>query len=153
MHFKGQLSLYTAAKLFVFGASFVGQALLATQMTYGKYFGSIQMEGSHQQIAVSLDAFIVQKSLSPNDPTQFPQLNVIVRPNLGGYLSSEYLAYDFYDPTYNFEQSILHLEDRDSDLAATLTVTNTDSATILDGAVVFRATQKQGHLHAEIEVI
>ncbi len=125
-----------------------GNLLSAAQLTYGKYFGSIQMDGSDQQIAVSLDAFITQK----DDPTQFPQLNIILRSNLGGYQSSEYVAFHYYDPPFNFEQSILQLDAPDNDLTATLQLTTTDTEAILEGPVVYRPSQKRGKIRVVMAV-
>lgn len=116
--------------------------VFAAQLSYGKYFGTIQMNGRPEVIAVSLDAFITQIT----DPTVYPALTVVVRANLGGYQSSEYIGYYFYDPTFNFEKSILQLSDPKNDLSATLQVTNTDSQTILEGPVTYRPTNSQGTL-------
>ena len=84
-----------------------------TQLIYGKYFGVLQMDGRTEKIAVSLDAFIVQF----NNPTTYPALNVIVRTNLGGFQGREYVAYNFYAPTFNYEQGILELNDADKNLS------------------------------------
>jgi hypothetical protein len=120
----------------------------AAQLNSGKYFGSLKMQGSKQQIAVSFDSYNTQV----NDPTTFPKLNATVRINLGGYFSSEYVTYHFYNPQFNFEQSILQLDDAANELTATLTVTNTDSQTILEGPVVFRPTQAKGFLRVVMDI-
>jgi hypothetical protein len=120
----------------------------AAQLNYGKYFGTIQMDGQPDAIAVSVDAFVTQIK----DPTVYPALEVIVRANLGGFSSSEYIGYDYYDPTFNFEQSILQLSDSKNDLVATLTVTNTDSETILEGPVLHRLTNSKGKMRVVMEL-
>ena len=114
----------------------------ATQLTYGKYFGTIQMDGQPEAIAVSLDAFVAQV----RDPTVYPALEVIVRANLGGFFSNEYVSYNFYDPGFNFEQGILSLNDPENDLTGSLKISNTDSATILEGPIVHRLTNTKGRL-------
>jgi hypothetical protein len=120
----------------------------AAQLNYGKYFGTIQMDGQADAIAVSLDAFVTQIK----DPTVYPALEVIVRANLGGFASSEYIGYDYYDPTFNFEQGILQLSDAKKDLVANLTVTNTDSETILEGPVLHRLTNSKGKMRVVMEL-
>jgi hypothetical protein len=120
----------------------------ADQLTSGKYFGSIQMDGQAESIAVSLDAFIVQIK----NPTVYPALEVLVRANLGGFNSSEYVGFDYYDPTFNFEKSILQLSDPKNDLTATLTVTNTDTETILEGPVLHRLTNSKGKMRVVLEL-
>jgi hypothetical protein len=45
----------------------------AAQLNSGKYFGSLKMQGSKQQIAVSFDSYNTQV----NDPTTFPKLGWI----------------------------------------------------------------------------
>lgn len=112
------------------------------ELKYGKYFGTIQMEGSTESIAVSLDAFTVQI----NDPAVYPALEVLVRANLGGYSSTEYVGYQYYDPTFNFEKGILQLDDAKENLTATLTVTNTDKEAILEGPVTHRLTNAKGNM-------
>jgi hypothetical protein len=114
----------------------------AVQLNYGKYFGTLQMDGQSEVMAVSLDAFVTQIT----DPTVYPALEVIVRVNLGGYLSPEYMSYDFYDPTYNFERGILSLNAPNSDLTGSLQTTTTDSQAVLEGTVVHRLTNSKGKL-------
>lgn len=133
--FIRKMGIVGAGILFLFATTAFCQ-----QLNYGKYFGTIQMAGRSEVIAVSLDAFIVQI----NDPTVYPELNVIVRVNLGGYSSSEYVGYNFYDPTFDFERGILQLNDAKNELTATLKVTNTDSQTILEGPVSYRPTNSKG---------
>jgi hypothetical protein len=77
---------------------------------------------------------------------------VIVRANLGGFSSSEYVGYRFYDPTFNFEKGILQLSDPKEDLVATLAVTNTDSETILEGTVLHRLTNLKGKMRVVMEL-
>ena len=137
-----------AAMLFSAAVIFFANQAWSAQLTSGTYFGSVQMEGSHEQIAVSLDAYNTQI----NDPTVFPKLNVTIRLNLGGYVSSEYVAYHFYSPEFNFEQNVLQLDDPAAELTGTLTVTNTDSETIIEGPVVYRPTQTKGILSVVMEI-
>lgn len=113
-----------------------------TQLIYGKYFGVLQMDGRTEKIAVSLDAFIVQF----NNPTTYPALNVIVRTNLGGFQGREYVAYNFYAPTFNYEQGILELNDADKNLSATLSVSSSETESILEGPVVFRMSNSKGRM-------
>lgn len=120
----------------------------AAQLNYGKYFGTIQMDGQPDAIAVSLDAFVTQIK----DPSVYPALEVLVRTNLGGYFSPEYVGFDYYDPTYNFEKSILQLSDSKNDLVATLTVTNTDSETILEGPILHRLSNSKGRMRVVMEL-
>jgi hypothetical protein len=128
----------------ILGALFLSHAgsAFAAQLNYGKYFGTLQMNGRSEAVAVSLDAFIVQI----NEPTVYPALNVILRINLGGYQSAEYVAYNFYDPTFNFEKGILQLNDPKNELTAILQVTNTATQTILEGPVNDRMTNAKGKL-------
>ncbi len=120
----------------------------ADQMNYGKYFGIIQMDGQPEAIAVLLDAFITQI----NDPTVYPALDVVVRVNLGGYSSSEYVGYHYYDPTFNFEKGILQLNDPKDDLTATLQVTNTNSESILEGSITHRLTNSKGRMRVTMKL-
>ncbi len=114
----------------------------AAQLNYGKYFGTIQMDGQTESIAVSLDANVVQL----NDPATYPALDVIVRANLGGYLSPEYIGFHYYDPTFNFEKGILQLTNPQENLTATLQITNNDKETILEGQVNDRLTNAKGKM-------
>lgn len=125
-----------------------GLTASAAQLTYGKYFGSIRMEGWNQSLAVSLDAFTTQIG----DPTVFPEASVILRVNLGGFFSSEYVAYSFYSPTFNFEKGILQLDDPRNDLTATLQVRNEDSRTILEGTVIYRPTNARGRIRVVMDL-
>jgi hypothetical protein len=134
--------------LFVVTLVSVAVPAYAAQLTNGRYFGLIQMDGQTESIAVSLDAFIVQVK----DPTVYPALEVLVRANLGGFNSSEYVGFDYYDPTFNFEKSILQLSDSKNDLTATLTVTNTDTETILEGPVLHRLTNTKGKMRVVLEL-
>lgn len=118
------------------------------QLKYGKYFGTLQIEGRPQPLAVSLDAFLLQLT----GPTVYPALNVIVRTNLGGYHGAEYAGYNFYNPTYNFEKKILQLNDLKSDLTATLQVTQTESTVILEGPAAYRPTNAKGHMRLELNM-
>lgn len=120
----------------------------AAQLTYGKYFGTLQMDGQSEAMAVSLDAFVTQVK----GPTVYPALEVIVRVNLGGYHSSEYMAYDFYDPTFNFERGILSLNDPKNDLTGSLKVTSTDSETVLEGPVIHRLTNSKGTMRVSMNL-
>lgn len=138
-------------KLFVALAALVcliGSSAHADSMTYGKYFGTIQMEGQPEALAVSLDAFVTQI----NDPTVYPAMDVVLRVNLGGFLSSEYVGYNYYDPTFNFEKGILQLNDPKEDLTATLRVTTTDSETILEGPVTHRLTNAKGKMRVSLKL-
>jgi len=123
-------------------ALFAAKPAHAAQLTYGKYFGTLQMDGQPEAIAVSMDAFITQI----NGPTVYPVLEVIVRANLGGYFSSEYVSYDFYDPTYNFERGILSLNDAKNDLSGNLTITNSEAETVLEGPVIHRLSNTKGKM-------
>lgn len=118
------------------------------QLSYGKYFGTIQMDGQPEAIAVSLDAFVTQIK----DAAVYPALEVIVRTNLGGYSGSEYVGYEFYDPTFNFEKGILQLSDPKDDLTATLQVTNTDTETILEGPILHRLSNSKGKMRVVMEL-
>jgi hypothetical protein len=82
----------------------------------------------------------------------YPALDIILRVNLGGFSSSEYVGYHFYDPTFNFEKSILQLNDPKNDLSATLQVTNTDSQIILEGPVTHRLTNSKGKMRLVMEL-
>lgn len=135
-NFAGLLAALVASNFFF------ANLATAAQLNYGKYFGTIQMDGRAESIAVSLDAFVVQIK----DPTVYPALNVIIRANLGGYTSSEYVGFSFYDPTFNFEQGILQLDDARGGLSATLAVTNTDTQTILEGPILYRMTNSKGRM-------
>lgn len=138
--------IFLGAKLFAFFAlalfCIVRPAHAAVQLTYGKYFGSIQMDGRSEQIAVSLDAFVVQIK----DPTVYPALEILLRVNLGGYTSSEYVGYRYYNPTFNFEKGVLQLGDPKSDLTATLQVTNTEEGTIIEGPITHRLSGVHGRM-------
>jgi hypothetical protein len=125
----------------------VSGPISAAQLNSGQYIGSLQMEGSRQKIAISLDAYNTQI----NDPATFPKLNATLRVNLGGYFSPEYVAYHFYNPQFNFEQSILQLDDTVNELTATLKVSNTESQTIIEGPVVYRPTQAKGFLRVTLD--
>gem|GEM_PF-5518693 len=118
------------------------------QLEYGKYFGTFQIEGRPQPLAVSLDAFLVQL----DGPTVYTALNVIARVNLGGYHGTEYVGYNFYNPTYNYERKVLQLNDPQSDLTATLQVTQTDTTVILEGPAAYRPTNARGHMRLELNV-
>ncbi len=118
------------------------------QLAYGKYFGTLQIEGRAPPLAISLDAFLLQV----DRPAVYPALNVIVRANLGGFNGSEYVSYNFYNPTYNYEQKILQLNDPKSDLTATLQVTQTESAVILEGPAAYRPTNTKGRLRLELAI-
>ena len=123
-------------------------AALSAQLTNGKYFGTIEIDGQSEAIAASLDAFTLQAG----DPSTFPQLNVILRVNLGGFFSSEYVAYNFYDPTFNFEKGVLQLDDPSSEMTAQLRVTNTGSQTILGGPIFYRSTNSKGTIRLTMDV-
>jgi hypothetical protein len=129
------------------GSLLLGRAE-AAQLNYGRYNGTIQMDGQSEALAVLLDAFVTQIK----DPTVYPALEVIVRANLGGFFSSEYVGYSFYDPTFNFERGVLQLSDPKEDLSATLTVTNTDTETILEGPVLHRLTNSKGKMRVVMEL-
>ncbi|MGZ3701939.1 MAG: hypothetical protein ACXVB9_08890 [Bdellovibrionota bacterium] len=135
-------------RLLIIGALFASTAASAAQLNYGKYFGTIQMDGLPDAIAVSLDAFVTQVK----DPTVYPALDVIVRANLGGFSSSEYVGYDFHDPVFNFEKGILQLSDSRADLTATLAIKNTDTETILEGPVLHRLTNARGKMRVVMEL-
>ncbi|HEY8280245.1 MAG TPA: hypothetical protein VIH99_11520, partial [Bdellovibrionota bacterium] len=142
MYLRKSIALLTV--LFLVGIS----PSHAAQLTYGRYYGTIQMEGQPYEIAVSMDAFIVQLK----GPSTYPALEVIVRANLGGYSGSEYFGYHYLDPTFNFEKSILELNDPHDDLTATLKVTNTESETILEGPVLHRLTNSKGTMRLKMEI-
>lgn len=116
------------------------------QLQYGKYFGTLQMDGRPQTLAVSLDAFLVQV----DGPTVYPALNVIVRVNGGGYQTSEYIGYNFYNPTFNYENKILQLNDPKNELTATLQVTQTQTAIVLKGPAAYRPTNAKGRMRLEL---
>lgn len=118
------------------------------QLEYGKYFGTLQIDGRPQPLAVSLDAFLVQLG----GPTVYPALNVIARVNQGGYHGTEYIAYNFYSPTFNFERKILQLNDPKSDLTATLQVTQTDTSVILEGPAAYRPANAKGRMRLELHM-
>jgi len=118
------------------------------QLEYGKYFGTLQIDGRPQPLAVSLDAFLVQI----DGPTVYPALNVIARVNLGGYHGTEYIGYNFYNPTFNFERKILQLNDPKNDLSATLQVTQTDTSVILEGPASYRPTNAKGRMRLELHM-
>lgn len=142
--------MFIKKPVFILAALFlavVGPAR-ADQLNYGKYFGTIQMNGNPEAIAVSLDAFITQI----NDPSVYPALEVIVRANLGGYSSTEYVGYEYYDPTFNFEQGILQLNDPKENLTATLKVTTTNSETILEGPITHRLTNSKGKMRVVMKL-
>lgn len=135
--------------LSLFLSLFLTGSALAARLNYGKYFGSIRMDRSPRELAVSLDAFVTQEG----DPTVFPELNIILRVNLGGYFSSEYITYSFYDPTYDFEKGTLQLDDPRNDLSATLQVKNEASGTILEGPVTYRPTNAQGRIRVVLNAV
>ncbi len=121
----------------------------APQFMYGKYFGFIQMEGGASSIATALDAYVVQNAVAPPNE-EFPALNVTLRTGLGGYLTAEYQTLTYETISYNFEKGILYLDDPLLDLTATLQVSNTEEAVILEGPVVYRPTLKHGRMRLEM---
>jgi hypothetical protein len=140
------------AIFFLLAMAFVGggKAALgaAGQFSNGRYVGELQFDGQGEKIAVVLDALTLRK----NDAADFPQLEVLLRLNLGGYFSSEYLTYSFFDPTFNFEKGVLLLDDPDNELTASLQVASTDSEIVLEGPVVYRPTNAKGKLRLVMEL-
>lgn len=117
-----------------------GSEPTAGKLQQGRYTGYLKINGRNEKIALQADLFIE----SPDDFTQFPKLESIVKLSLGGFHTNEYTAYSYKNLHYNFETGDLTLDEPASDLIFSAKVHSTDSRTYLQGQVWSRTSSVMG---------
>lgn len=115
-------------------------------MKLGKWIGYVQPEGSRDVIALSMDAFLVQK---PEEPKQSESLYMLFKLGFGGYLSPEYESEIFEVLEFDYEQFLFTLDDPRNEMVITAYLYQKPRPNI-EGQVAFR-TGVTGKLYLEYQ--
>ena len=117
-------------------------ALAGAELKHGKYTGWIQLEGESSKIAMTADFF----QESSEDFTKFPKLKAIVKMNLGGYASHEYVTEIYKDLKYDFDNGVLTWDEFENDLMMTTTVQNAGGKATISGSIFVRSSAVNGNI-------
>ncbi len=139
-----KLFLLTALTLVSAG---LGQtAAAAAQLKLGRYVGWLEIDGVTRKFGVIFDTYAVQ----PNDLTEFPRQNAVLKVGLGGLVSHEYQGQVYENIRYDFGNGVLSLDSPDNDVVLTGTVINSPS-TAIDGDVFVRSAGVSGKIHLDFQ--
>lgn len=137
----------TLGRIFLLSAtlamSFVGvgaaaQAAPGGELKMGRWVGHVALEGREEAFATTLDTLIVQ----PDDATQFPFLEAILRLSLGGYHGGEYESTVYQNIQYDFETGLLSFDEPGTEMSIEAYVYS--SPYHIEGQVFNRATGQAG---------
>lgn len=120
---------------------------MSGKLEQGHYVGYLKVDDQNQKFALEADFFIE----SPEDLTQFPKLNTILKMSLGGYNSTEYVTQVYKDVRYDFDNNVLTLDEPSNDLVVTAQVHSMNGRTRLQGKVWIRSAAKSATLNLELE--
>jgi len=114
----------------------------APQLHQGRYLGYLQPDGTTTKIALVMDLYVVQ----PNDLTQFPEMNALIRLGLGGPQSSEYATQLYENLRYDYDNGVLSIDAPENDLVITAQVSGTEFSAI-DGQAFVRSSALSATIH------
>lgn len=117
------------------------------KLQQGHYTGYIKVDDQNQNFALQADFFLE----SPEDLTQFPRLNSILKISLGGYNSTEYVTQLYKNIRYDFDNNVLTLDEPSNELVISAKVHTKNGRTHLEGQVWIRSAAKSGTLILESE--
>lgn len=117
------------------------------ELKFGRYVGFIQLDDTHEKVAVITDTFIVQ----PANFIDFPKLNAIIKMSLGGYGTAEYVSEIFTDVAYDFNSGVLSMDEPANDLVISAIANSTEDGVTVNGQVWIRSAAKSGRLYLELE--
>jgi hypothetical protein len=108
----------------------------------GHYTGYIKVDDQNQKFALQADFYLE----SPEDLIQFPRLNTILKINLGGYNTPEYVTQIYKNVRYDFDNNVLTLDEPSNDLVVSAQVHSMNGRTHLQGTVWIRSAAKNAKL-------
>lgn len=113
----------------------------------GKYWGYIKTDTTNLPFALQADFYLE----SPEDFKKFPQLNTILKMNLGGYNSPEYFTQVYKNIQFDFDNNILTLDEPYNDFIISAQLKTFNGRTRIEGVVWIRTTAQTGKLVLESE--
>lgn len=113
----------------------------------GRYYGYIKVDGRAEKLAVQADFFLE----SPEDFTQYPRLEAVLKLSLGGYHSTEYTSFVYRNIRYNEEDGALSLDEPSSDLVISAKSHEMDGQVHLFGKFWSRSSAAGGVLNMTLE--
>ena len=122
-------------------------AMASGNLKEGRYLGYIEMEGRKEKIALEGNFYLS----SPEDFTQFPKLNLILKLSLGGYNTTEYMAQNYEDIHYDYDNAILNLDEEANDLVINSSVELKAGRLFLEGKIWSRSQALNGTLYLEYQ--
>jgi hypothetical protein len=105
------------------------------KLQQGRYYGYVKFDGRKERVAVEADFFLE----SPEDFTQFPHMEAILKLSLGGYHTKEYLTFVFQNLHYDFDNGVLALDEISNDLSVNAKVHSMGGRAHLEGQVWSRS--------------
>jgi len=133
-------------KLF-FAVLMFTSAAFGAEMKEGRYVGWVKLPEANERIALVADIY----RESPEDFTQFPTRNALLKLSLGGYNTHEYLTFNYKDIQYDFDNGDLTFDEPDKDLVITAKVQATETQSYLVGDVFVRSSAVWGTLYLKYE--
>lgn len=101
------------------------------RLEQGTYFGYLKSNLQNVKFALQAEFYIE----SPEDFTQFPHLNTIIKINLGGFHSPEYITQVYKNIQYDFDNNTLTLDEPNNDLVISAQIKNENGRTKIVGDV------------------
>jgi hypothetical protein len=121
--------------------------LAAAQLKTGRYLGYLALDGQDKKLGAVFDTYVVQ----PNDLTQFPRQNAILKLTLGGFAGREYESQVYEAVRYDYDNGVLSLDGAGEDVVVTADVAGTEAGGVtIDGPVFVRSAGVGGRLHLEL---
>lgn len=115
------------------------------RLEHGSYFGYLKSHSQNEKFAIQAEFYLE----SPEDFTQFPHLNALIKINLGGFNSSEYVTHLYKNIQYDFDNNILTFDEPNNDLAISAKIKNENGRTKIIADVFIRSAAQTANLILE----
>jgi len=113
----------------------------------GRYYGYVKADGRAEKLAVQADFFLE----SPEDFTQYPRLEAILKLSLGGYHGTEYTSFVYKTLRYKEEDGTLTMDEPSSDLVISAKTHEMDGQVHLHGKFWSRSSATSGVLSMTLD--
>ncbi len=122
-------------------------AVQAAELKEGRYVGWVKLTEANERIALVADIY----RESPEELTQFPSRNALLKLTLGGYNTHEYLTLGYENIQYDFDNGDLTFDEPDKDLVITAKAQATETQSYLVGDVFVRSSAAWGTLYLKYD--
>lgn len=112
------------------------------QLIHGHYVGYLKIDGRAERFAAQADFYLE----APDEWTVFPSLHALIKLNLGGYHSTEYLTYSYKNIRSDFDRGTLEFDEATSDLVISGLIRSSEGHTHVEGKAWLRSTAQTGTL-------